>query len=125
MRIVRSSILISALLAAAALPARADCTYPKAPASMPDGNTATMEEMVAGQTQVKAYMADMDAYLKCLDEGVTPLAADATDDQKKEYAKLETIRVQKHNAAVADEEAVAERFNVQLKSFRARQAKKN
>ena len=62
-------ILTLALAAGAAFPAYADCTYPRAPASMPNGNTASMEEMVEGQKQVKQYMADMDTYLKCLDEG--------------------------------------------------------
>ena len=48
-----------------------------------------------------------------------------SDEQKKEYARQETIRVQKHNAAVTEMEGVADRFNTQLKAYRARQAKKN
>jgi hypothetical protein len=123
----RSAILLSlALAAGAAFPAYADCTYPRAPASLPDGNVAAMEEMVAGQKEVKQYMADMDAYLKCLEGEKAPeLPADATADQKKEYERVEQIRVQKYNAAVGDMEAVADRFNTQLRAFRARTAKKN
>lgn len=116
----------AALLGAAALvaaPAYAACTYPRAPDSLPNGSQATMEEMVAGQKQVKQYMADMDTYLKCLDEEAPKPAADtqATDEQKKEAARLESMRAQKHNAAVAEMEAVAERFNAQLKSFKEKQ----
>jgi hypothetical protein len=33
------------------------------------------------------------------------------------------MRAQKHNAAVAEMESVAERFNVQLKSFKEKQKK--
>lgn len=119
----------AALLGAAALvagPAHAACTYPRAPDSMPDGSTASMEEMVAGQKQVKQYMADMDTYLKCLDEEAPKApAADAqlTDEQKKEAARLESMRAQKHNAAVSEMESVAERFNVQLKAFKEKQKK--
>ncbi|MFO0447426.1 MAG: hypothetical protein ACK52I_01840, partial [Pseudomonadota bacterium] len=97
-----------------ALPAAANCVYPRAPESMPDGNTATMEEMVEGQKAVRAYVAEMEAFLKCL-EGSVPKPADPaalTEEQKKEQERLETIRAQRHNAAVGEMEAVAERFNV-------------
>lgn len=119
----------AALLAAAALaagPAYAACTYPRAPVSLPDGGTATMEEMVAGQKQVKQYMSDMDVYLKCLDEEAPkPPAADAqlTDEQKKDLARADSMRAQKHNAAVSEMEAVADRFNQQLKAFKEKQKK--
>lgn len=122
-------IVSTALLAAAALvggTAHAACTYPRAPDNMPNGGTATMEEMVAGQKQVKQYMADMDVYLKCLDDEAPPApAADAqvTEDQKKELARQESIRAQKHNAAVAEMEAVADRFNQQLKAFKEKSKK--
>jgi alkanesulfonate monooxygenase SsuD/methylene tetrahydromethanopterin reductase-like flavin-dependent oxidoreductase (luciferase family) len=118
------AFLTLALAAGAAFPAYADCTYPRAPASLPNGTTATMEEMVEGQKQVKQYMADMDVYLKCLDGDKSALPADATDEQKKEHARLEAIRVQKHNAAVGEMETVAERFNEQLRAYRERQPKK-
>ena len=108
-----------------ALPAAANCVYPRAPESLPDGNTATMEEMVAGQKAVRAYVAEMETFLKCLEGSVPPLAdpATATDEQKKEHARLDTIRAQRHNAAVGEMEALAERFNVQLRAFRAKQGK--
>lgn len=119
----------AALFAAAALaagPAHAACTYPRAPASMPNGSTATMEEMVAGQKEVKQYMADMDTYLKCLDaETPKPPAAETelTEQQKQDLQRAESMRAQKHNAAVAEMESVAERFNQQLRAFREKQKK--
>lgn len=117
-------VLTLALAAGAAFPAYADCTYPRTPASLPNGNSASMEEMVEGQKQVKQYMAEMDTYLKCLDEGKIAAPEGATDEQKKESERLEAIRVQKHNAAVGEMESVAERFNEQLRAYRARQPKK-
>ena len=108
-----------------ALPAAATCVYPRAPESLPDGNTATMEEMVAGQKAVRAYVAEMEAFLKCLGDSAPKPADPAalTEEQKKEAERLETIRAQRHNAAVGEMEAVAERFNVQLRAFRAKQGK--
>ena len=43
------------------------CNYPKMNVDIPNGTSATMEEMVAAQASFKAYNADMDAYLACLD----------------------------------------------------------
>jgi hypothetical protein len=124
-RMLRPHVVLTlALAAGAAFPAYADCTYPRAPAGLPNGNTASMEEMVEGQKQVKQYMAEMDTYLKCLDEGKIAAPEGATGEQKKESERLEAIRVQKHNAAVGEMETVAERFNEQLRAYRARQPKK-
>ncbi|HUO95062.1 MAG TPA: hypothetical protein VMT92_02415 [Steroidobacteraceae bacterium] len=95
----------------------AACTYPPAPGQIPDGKTATKEEMIAAQSAVKKFMADMDGYLKCVDEENPPKPAGTplTDEQKKAQDAAERVRVQKHNAAVADEESVADRFNTQRK----------
>jgi hypothetical protein len=119
---------LAALLALGALfaaPASfAACTYPHTPGKFPDGATASQDEMVAAQGEVKQFMADMDAYLKCIDEE-NPAAKPSTlnDAQKKEQEAREKVRVQKHNAAVSDEDAVADRFNTQLHIWKDRQAK--
>lgn len=118
------SALILAAGALAGPAAYAACSYPKAPTGLPDGNTATTEEMVAGQAAVKQYMADMDVYMKCLDDEAPAASAPLTDDQKKEQAKLEAIRAQKHNAAVTEMEQVADQFNAQIRAFRAKNPKK-
>ncbi len=93
----------------------AACTYPHAPTQFPDGATATKDEMIAGQKLVKQFMADMDEYLKCIDaESPSASPAGMTEAQKKEQDARERVKLQKHNAAVSDEEAVADRFNTQL-----------
>ena len=56
--------------------ALSDCLYPKMKVDIPNGSTATMEEMVAAQASFKAYNADMDAYLKCLDDELTLVSED-------------------------------------------------
>jgi hypothetical protein len=104
----------------------AECAYPKAPTSYPDGRTATLEQMIAGQKTVKQFNADMDVYLKCVDEENPPPAegANLTDADKKAIAAREVLRVKKHNAAVEAEEKVAEQFNTQLKIYKQAQANK-
>ena len=48
------AIALTAALTVAltAAPAYADCPYPAAPDKLPDGSSATLEEMVAGQKAV-------------------------------------------------------------------------
>ena len=126
---IRNSSIWASLLALAALAVApssfAACTYPHAPGQFPDGATATRDEMIAAQGQVKQFMADMNAYLKCVDDENPPLpTANMTDAQKKEQDARERVRVQKHNAAVSDQEAVADRFNTQLHIFNEKQTKK-
>ena len=115
------------VMAALAAPASyAACEYPKAPPQFPDGNTASRDEMVTANGTVKEFMAQMNGYLKCVDDESPPPPAGSqlTEQQKKEVDKREQMRAQKHNAAVADMEAVAERFNVQLRAFKAKQPPK-
>ena len=110
--------------------AYAACSYPKAPDKLPDGATATLEEMVTAQKLVKAYNDDIKAYTDCLklehDQELAKANADptATKDQKdavaKHKAEIENVEVQKNNAAVDEAQAVTDRFNEQVKIFTAK-----
>ena len=117
------SLLTAAVIAAAALApaAYADCTYPTAPSPIPDGNTATLAQMLSTQKAVKAYNEEMNAYLSCIqlerDSRVAQVGDKLTKQQKQE---LEAIEVQKHNAAVDQLHAVADQFNAQVKIFKAK-----
>ena len=119
-------LLAAATLAAALLApvAYADCTYPQAPTNLPDGNTATLKEMLAGMQQVSSYNKAMEGYLACIklerDSRVAQVGAPLTKQQKQE---LEAIEIQKNNAAVDQLHSVADRFNAQVKIFKARDKK--
>ncbi len=122
----------AALAALLAVPAFADCSYPAAPEHLPDGNTATMPEMVEGQKAVKAYNDSMNAYLNCLklehDDAVGKLTAapGAKDDEKKaaedRKKAMDAIEIQKHNAAIDALQQVADRFNEQVRVFKKKAA---
>lgn len=111
-----------ALLAAPS--AWAACSYPQSPEKIPDGNTATKEEMMAAQKAVRKYNDDINAYISCIklehDESIAKESASLTEEQKKER---ERMQVQKHNAAIDELEAVATRFNEQVKVFKAKSEK--
>jgi opacity protein-like surface antigen len=117
------SLLTAAVMAAAVLApaAYADCSYPPAPNSIPDGNTATLAQMLSTQKAVQAYNEQMNAYLSCIqlerDSRVAQAGDKLTKQQKQE---LQAIEVQKHNAAVDQLHAVADQFNTQVKIFKAK-----
>lgn len=120
-------LLIAAAVAALTLaPAYADCAYPQAPGHLPDGNTATLKQMLAGMKAVNAYNQDMMAYLSCIklerDSAVAQAGAKLT---KKQKAEIQAIEVQKHNAAVDQLHTVADQFNTQVKIFKAKHGGSN
>ncbi len=112
-------------VALAAGAAYADCPYPVAPAKIPDGATATLEEMLAGQKAVKEYEKAINDYNACIDKALEDDIAKAGDQLKpQQKADMQKIEAQKHNAAVDQLQSVADRFNEQIKVFKARTADK-
>ena len=110
--------------------AYADCSYPPPPDHLPDGNTATLQEMVEAQKTVKEYDKAINAYVACIqlerNDAVSKLAPKPgekpTADQKKAMDDMERVEVQKHNAAIDQLQSVADRFNEQVKVFKAKSA---
>ncbi len=122
---------LAALAALASGHAHAACTYPTAPETIPDGNTATLDQMIAAQKAVRQFDQDIGAYTACLKlENDAAMAQvdqnQETDAKKREEQKkeLERMQIQKHNAAVEADEQLAARFNEQLKVFKAKNGKK-
>jgi hypothetical protein len=91
--------------------AAAACEAPP-PVPLPDGATATREQMLAAQAQVRAYQTAMNEFLACVDSEL-----EAEGEQAPEEFK--SLMVARHNAAVAEMEGVADAFNTQLRAFRA------
>ena len=105
--------------------AYADCSYPAAPSKLPDGASATLEEMVAGQKAVKEYDKAIKDYVDCIDKEVDQKIAQGGDKLKPEQkADMQKVEAQKHNAAIDQLQSVADRFNEQVKVFKARTADK-
>jgi hypothetical protein len=120
--------VLGALAVAAALtagPVYADCPYPAAPDKIPDGATATLEEMIAGQKAVQAYEKAINDYNTCIDKALDDQIAKQGDQLKpQQKAELQRMEAQKHNAAVDQLQSVADRFNEQVKIYKARNADK-
>jgi hypothetical protein len=86
---------IAVLWAAAVVPALG-CERPSAPTSIPDGATASKEDMLAAKRAVDAFKSGMEEYLGCEKSGA-----------KKDGASAELVKV-------------ADRFNAQVKAFKAK-----
>jgi hypothetical protein len=109
--LIMKFVLTTALLLTSSL-AIAECTRPAVP-ELPDGATADMPAMAEGQKAVKAYVAGTDAYLDCL-------AADAAEAGGKADPDAELARIEEHNVAVDEMDAVAARFNEEIREYKAR-----
>lgn len=112
--------------------AYADCSYPPPPDHLPDGNTATLQEMVEAQKTVKEYDKAINAYVACIqlerDDAVGKLAKPGetpTPEQKKAMQDMERVEIQKHNAAIDQLQSVADRFNEQVKVYKAKNSDKS
>jgi len=115
------ALLTVTILGALAAPAFADCPYPPAPSKIPDGATASMQDMLDGQKAVKEYDAAINTYLTCIDKELADNIAKGGDQLKPEQkADMQKVEAQKHNAAIDQEQSVADRFNEQVKVFKAR-----
>lgn len=116
-----SGLVLGMLLTATA---QAECTYPKAPANLPDGASATQEQMVEGMKTVKEYNNQVTTYLGCLDQEMDArIEAAGPDAPAEQIEQIKAIHTKRHNAAVEELEQTANRFNEQVKTFKAREKK--
>ncbi len=106
----------------AAAQAHAACTYPTAPGKFPDGAQASLDDMKAAKAEVVKYNAEMDTYLGCIKTEFDAKVASTAGMSEKQKAEMERMQSQKHNAAVEEVTAVTERFNEQLRAYKAKAA---
>jgi hypothetical protein len=108
-------LTVALALAAGAVSAQADCAYPKAPATTPNGKTASEPEMVAAMQAFKTYDAEVKAFGACLDQETKDKSAGTA-----QLMQLKTMQSKKLNAAVEELQSKAKEFNEQVRAFKAR-----
>jgi hypothetical protein len=102
-------------LASFSIAAHAECAYPKAPAAMPDGKTASEAEMLDAMKAFKAYNDEVTSFGSCLEEETKNKAAGTA-----QLMQLKTLQMKKHNAAVDELQSKAKVFNEQVRLYKAR-----
>lgn len=95
--------------------AHAECAFPKAPASIPDGKTASEAEMLAAMNAFKAYNEEVTAFGSCLEDETKNKAAGTG-----QLMQLKTMQSKKLNAAVDELQAKAKLFNEQVRAYKSR-----
>ncbi len=106
------------LLVAAGAPAQSlttlapDCRAPQAP-DVPDGTTANEDELVAAQQRLKAFLADGDEYLKCLQNAEAALGDTIMPEQQQ-------VLLGAYNSMVDTMQYAGTRFNEAVRAFKAR-----
>ncbi len=95
------------------------CEYPQR-INIPNGSSATKDEMVAGQKGVKKFMGDMEIYIACLEKEEEQHSTDIEEPDPSDDAQRAEMLVKKHNAAVDDMEKVAAAFNEEVRVYKDR-----
>jgi hypothetical protein len=112
----KKTLLIAALSLFFA-PLALACDYPKKP-ELPNGSSASRDDMLTAQKAVKEYMANMETYLGCIDKEEKELIAES-EFSDEEKTSREAALNKKYNAAVEEMELLAARFNEQVRDYRA------
>lgn len=97
-----------AVACAVSLTAQADCVLPPAPSKIPDGSSASEQEMLTAMQTLKEYNADVETYTKCLDFEVR--------QNRISHGEQERL----HNSAIDLLQRVAAKFNEQVRTFKAK-----
>jgi len=116
MKLIKASCTISVIFFA---PVTLACDYPEH-VTIPNGGSATKDEMVAGQRGVKKFMADMEEYLACIEDEDKLDRAGIEEPDPIVNAQRDEMLIKKHNAAVEDMEKVAAQFNEEVRDYKAR-----
>lgn len=90
------------------------CTFPEAP-TVPDGSSATGDEMADAAAAVREFVTSGQEQLGCLEQLQASLGEEITEEQT-------TTIVDTYNSRVDQLNAVAGAFNEQVRTFKARPA---
>ena len=96
-----------------------ECSIPDIP-ELPDGGSATMEQMLEGQKSIKAFQTANLEYMSCLDPLIAAAAETANADTASDEDKAAVKQLEeKYNTAVSVEEDLAGQFNTEIREYKA------
>lgn len=115
-RIIKLICSVSILLVAQSALA---CDYPSR-VLIPNGSTATKDDMLNGQRNVKTYVAAMEVYLECIVDQEKMAIGSLDDLEPEEEQQREDMMNKKYNAAVDEMERIAAQFNAEVQAYKAK-----
>ncbi len=123
MKFFIKTLFIISILFAPPIYAEMNCIYPEKVA-IPNGATSTEEEFMDGYRAVRKWVENMDEYMDCVDADTKQMIALLKiNEQHTPEAEATIIEHQdkKWNAAVDDQQKVAELLNIQVRAYKAAQ----
>lgn len=95
------------------------CEYPGRPA-IPDGATASKDELLAAKDAIQAYMAEVDNYLQCIESDEKAAIAELDNPTPEELQRRDDILNKKFDAANDEKALLGEQFNQQIRIYNAK-----
>ena len=100
------------------------CEYPERP-TLPDGGTATKEEMIAAHSAVKAFLAAVDEYLTCIEQEEKDAVAALDNPDDETIKRREDLLSKRFDAANEEKFLYGEQWNQQVRAYNARKTKES
>ena len=117
---MKRTILNLCVAAFLSLPAHAlACDYPEKP-QLPDGNTATKDDMIAAQGAVKSFLGAVDEYLGCIEQEERDAVKTLDDPDDAEIQRREELLNKRFEAANQEKFLFGEQWNQQVRAYNAR-----
>ncbi len=101
-----------------ACPVSYACDYPERP-TLPDGSTASRDELMLAKEDVNTYLASVDAYLTCIETDEEAAVAELEDPDPAELKRRDDVLEKKFDAANEEKALVGEQFNLQVRAYNA------
>ena len=112
---IRNAIACCILLAC---PATYACDYPQRP-TIPNGSTASKDELMLAKEDVSTYLAGVDEYLTCIETDETAAVAALDDPDPAELKRRDEVLEKKFDAANDEKALVGEQFKLQVRAYNA------
>ena len=95
------------------------CDYPDRP-QIPDGSTASKDELLAAKDGIQSYMEAVDEYLTCVENEEKSAAAALENPTTEELERRDQMLSKKFDAANEEKALVGEQFNQQIRAYNAK-----
>ena len=97
-----------------------ECARAVAPA-VPDGSTASAQQMAAAHAAFKAYDTATNSYVHCVDAAIERVAGQySAVASPTELKSLRDFGSGAHDTAVDQEQALADQLNTQIRAYKAK-----
>ena len=97
------------------------CEYPERP-TLPDGGTASKDEMIAAQSAVKAFLASIDEYLTCIEQEEKDAIAALDNPDEETIKRRDELLSKRFDAANEEKFLFGEQWNQQVRAYNAQKS---